>query len=1069
MNKLFFYIILFFISTQILAQNITITGKVIDGENNQPLPGVTIRNSDFSIGTITNFEGIYIIQTINKIDSLYFSFIGYKTVTVALNEKAILNIKMYPESISLNDIVVTALGIKREKKSLGYSVQEINNEVIGLASEINVMNKLSGKVSGLSVISTSGGSGSSNRIVLRGTSSLEKNNQVLFVVDGVPIENNTQSNTEDTWGGRDYGNGISDINSEDIESISVLKGASAAALYGSRAANGVILITTKNGKKKNGLGISFSSSTNIEKAYILYDFQNEYGAGRNGKFIDPWSIENGIPVFDNTSSSSYGSWGPKMEGQTIIDWDGQTRTFSPQPNNYNNYFQTGITINNSVSIESGDEISDFRFTFSNLNNSDIIPGSSLKRNNFSLKSNYIINDKIKFESFVTYINQKADNRVGMADLHTSVSRNYIQMPRNISNESLENNIMNEYGEEQTWYMNWNWMTNPYWNKKYELNNDVRNRIIGNFAIKFELPFQINAMLRAGTDFNVHDFESIDAYNGLISKNGGYQYKTTKAFENNFDGLLSYNTKISDFGFSTNLGGNIAYSNGNNTVSATKNGLSIPYFYSIGNSKYDPVINTWFYEKISPSLYGIVQLSYKSILFLDVTGRNDWSSTLPKKNNSYFYPSMSLGFVFSDLLNLNSSAEKIFPFGKLRFSLAKVGNDTDPYRLFKEYILNNSAYGHITYVSNEIPPIDLKPEEMKSIEVGTNLRFMQNKIEFDAAYFKSNTINQIIGVSTSATSGSRRALINAGNIENKGIELQLVLKPINKKDISWETILNYTKINSRVIALANGVDTYTLLSHWGLSIEARPGNNYGDIVGYAIKRDENGNKLLFENGLYIRSDSTQILGNINPDFSLSLNNSLRWKFIRFSFLIDAKFGGDIFSGTNMYGYGYSGNFTETLTGRAEWYESEKIREAAGISAENWEAIGGFLANGIYVDGTVIDGEDVSGQTNTTYIDPYKYWSQFSDWTNEIHEPFVYDASYIKLREISIHFTLPKKWFQNIIIQSASIGFSGTNLFLIYSNIPNIDPESTHTNGNGQGYELYTYPQRRTFGFHLNVKF
>lgn len=1060
--------ILFFLAFGLLySQGQTITGVVTSESDQFELPGVSIVVKGTSIGTATDAFGKYSLQVPTSSDTLVFSFVGYKRKHVAINSRNIINISLSEESTQLDEIVVTALGIKRDKKTLGYSFEEIDGSSIQKAKEISLINSLSGRVAGLSVSATNGGAASSSRIVLRGNNSFN-NNQALIVIDGVPVDNTTISNSEDEWGGKDFGNGISDINSDDVETISVLKGASASALYGSQASNGVILITTKKGNKK-GINISFNSSSTLDMADVQKDFQNTYGAGRNGKFEGVWDINsNGFPQYYSDQASSYSSWGPKMEGQQIVDWDGNESLFLPQSDNYKNYYRTGYTLNNSISVDAGFKNQSYRLTIADMRNSDIIPESETRRTNISLNASINPFKKLEFQTYISYVDQRADNRPALSDNHNNVARNYIMMPRHISSESVENNMMDADGNELTWYSSWNWMTNPYWNELYELSFDEKKRTFGNASLKYLFSNNLNLTIRTALDYSKIHFEEIGAYNGMIHPDGRFYTKDVERFQSNTDFLLSYSCNIvNDLSFTGNVGGNAYYWKGKKYEAHTENGLIEPYLYTIENSAGIPKIDDLKpEEKAINSWYYLLQFNYKEFLFFDITGRNDWSSTLPANNNSYFYDSYNLSFIFTELFKESS---KVLPFGKLRISYSKVGSDTDPYKLSSTYYLNSDIYGSYAHIDDVIANKSLKPEELVSKEIGTDLRFIQNRIALDFTYYHTNSYNQIIDIPVSSGSGSMLASINAGDIQNKGIEIQLRVKPVVKKRFSWDLIFNYTKNESLVNELSEGIDNFLLLEHWGLSIEARPGNAYGDIVGYGIKKDAQGNKLVNENGLYERTDETVVLGNINPDYSFSISNNLRCQDLSLSFLIDAKIGGELFSGTNMYGNGYSGNFKESLEGREEWYASEAAREAAGVSSENWTATGGYLAEGVYQQGTVINGINVSGQPNNTYVNPFDYWHQFADWTNEIHEPFIYDASFVKLREVTLSYNLPDKICKKIKMKHASVSLIGRNLWLIYSKVPNIDPESFHTNGNGQGYELYSYPTRRSFGLSLNFKF
>ncbi len=1056
------------------AQELTITGTVYSSGEKEPIPFVNIVAQETNRGTASNIDGFYQITVPANIQNLIFSFVGYEMDTITINGRSEIDVYLKETSEMLDEVVVTALGIKRDKKALGYSVQKVTGDELQVTRDPSVINQLSGKVAGLQISSTNAGSGSSSRIVLRGNNSFLGDNNALIVVDGVPIENSTISNAEDAWGGRDYGNGISDVNPDDIESISVLKGAGASALYGSRAANGVILITTKKGTRKKGIGVSFTNNTSIDKPYILWDLQNVYGGGRNGKLSPPFITNNqGIPVYNTTSASAFGSWGPKMDGREIVDWDGKPTNYSPQPDNYKDYFQNGYTLNNSLALDASRGNTSIRFSVADLRTREMVKNSKFSRTNIGLNIDSKILKKFEIKTYVSYSHQNVDNRYGLSDNHDNPNRNYIMMPRHISNSSLENNLTNTNGDEQTWYMNWAWQGNPFYTPEYVYNGDKKDRIFGHASLTWHVNDKLDFMIRTAPDYSKVHLEQHNPVGARSSSLGGYSENKTEQFLINSDFLLSFKDEINDdFSYTLNGGGNAMVQRTIFYSAYTNGGLTIPGDYSLENSVNPPYTHTSpAYEKAINSLYAFGQLDFRHFLFLDVTGRNDWSSTLPKGNNSYFYPSVSLGFAFTDLMDISKETGKYLSFGKIRASYAEVGNDTKPYQLAPTFFIDSvsNVFGTIAYISNQVAPLDLKPERIKSIELGTDLRFFMNRVSVDFSWYKTNAVNQILSADISQASGSVTALINAGNIENKGVELQLKVNPVKQKDFSWDFTINYTRNRSKVVELTQGLDNLQILEHWNLSIEARPGRPYGDIVGFAILRDENGNKLLDKNGMYIRNEIPQVLGNINPDFSLSFFNTLRYKSLSFSFLVDAKIGGDMFAGTNLYGYGYSGTFTETLDGREAWYASEVAREAAGLTPEEWTATGGYLAEGVYTEGSSINGENVGGQVNQTYVNPEKYWDQFSSWTNEIHEPFVYDASYVKLREVVVSYSLPLTWISKIGMRKASLSLYGRNLWLIFKNVPNVDPETFYTNGNGQGYELYSYPNKRSIGFSLNVNF
>ncbi len=1046
-----------------------ISGTITSSKNGSAIPYVNIIGVISKIGTSSDMDGYYTIDLPATETHLVFSAIGYHQDTVKISNN-MLDIEMKPSSQQLDEIVVTALGIKREKRSLGYAMTEIKGDDLQVTNDFSVINKLTGKVAGLDISSTNGGAGSSSRIILRGNNSITGNNQALIVVDGVPINNSTTSSSGAEWGGRDFGNTVSDISSEDIESVSVLKGASASALYGSQAMDGVILITTKKGSARKGIGVSFNSNTTIDMPYIHYKLQNIYGAGRNGKFEGAWDIIDDIPVFNTSYDFAKGSWGPKMEGQTIIGWDGVKRQYLPQNNNYSNYFQNGITSNNSIGLDGGNNNINYRLSASNVATRDIVPGATLNRTNIGVSLDGNIIKNLKFTIYGNYVYQKAKNRPGLSDAHDNPNRNYIHMPRNISTSSLSDYYEDANGNEVTWYENWNWMTNPYWNIKYQKNGDTRNRYFGHISLTYDITPRLKIMVRTAPDYSKTEFFYIDAMKGLIYSPGRYGEKSDEHFLINSDFLATYTNVINEnFGYTFNIGGNAMYYKRNTVTSNTEGGLKIPYDYSLENSKNPIYYRPYQLEAAKNSLYAFGQINYSTILFIDITSRNDWSSTLPVGKNSFFYPSISTSFVYSELFSENFISENVFSYGKLRASYAGVGNDADPYQLETTFeIINNEGYGEMAFIDRTVSNLGLLPELVNSFEIGSDMKFYMNRLGLDITYYNTRSHNQITQMPISAASGYSHAIINSGIISNKGWEIQLNATPIKSPLFVWDINLGYSRNKSDVVELAPNVESAILYEHWRLNIEARPGNPYGDIVGYGVMRNDVGEILTDGNGMVIRNETPIVLGNFTHDFSLSLANTFRYRNFSFYALVQGRFGGDMFAGTNMYGYGYAGNFEQTLEGREEWYRSEEQRESAGISPEDWTPTGGLLITGVYENGTIIDGVDVSGQTNQTFVDPYVYYQRVSMWQEEIHEPFIYDASFIKLRELSLSYQLPSSFINKLKIKSASIGVYGTNLWLLYSKVPNLDPETMLTNGNGQGYELYSYPNRRSIGFSLSVK-
>ncbi len=1060
MKKQIFTILLLIITTGIFAQQKTITGRVTDSDTKSAIPGVSVVLKGTSEGVMTDFEGKYSITIPDKKETaLIFSYVGYVSQTITVGNKTVINAELKIESAQIDEVIVTALGIKREKKALGFSATDVAGDNLTEARESNILNSLSGKIAGVQISKTAGGAGGSSRVIIRGNSSISGNNQALIVVDGIPIDNSTQQSA--SWlGGHDYGDGISDINPDDIESMTILKGPNAAALYGSRAANGVIIITTKSGTAKKGIGITVNSSATIDLADIQAKYQNEYGMGGNG-YIPRIALDSlqriKYPGYDTIeyAPNAYQSWGPKFDGREILYWNGEIRPYEAQPDNVKDYFEPGITTTNSVAIDGGNDKTTLRLSFTNLYNKNIIPNSWFSRNTINLRGTSELTKKIKIDAKVNYVRDDAFNRPGQGDSRTG-ARTFIWMPRNIDINKLREDYKDEYGYEQNYYQADSWHTNPFWELFENTNNDTKDRIIGNIKLDYQITDWLKLMLRSGTDFyQSRRYTRVASYS-MREPKGKYTEVWISNRSMNSDFLLNANKTYGDFDISLNLGGNKMNSQ-LDMSSSTINGFAVPNFFSLNNytNKLDNSTGTYVRKKEINSLYAFSQIAYKSMLYVDFTARNDWSSTLPENNNSYFYPSVSTSFILTEAFNIQS---KVLTFGKIRVSWAKVGNDADPYMLEPVYL--SGSYGElpVNYLANVLPLSDLKPEETKSIEAGGDFRFFQNKIGLDFSIYKSISYNQILQTEVSKATGYNKAVINAGEIENKGIELLLTFHPFKKKDFSWDLNINFAKNMSTVVSLAEDINTYPITNTSQIIIEARPGDPYGNIVGTYILTDSVSGQRLIDptTGLYMSSGiETKVLGNINPDWIGGVVNNLNYKNFYFSFTVGIQMGGDIYSKTNRYGND-NGQFINTLEGRESWYAATDEEKLAGMKADGTPV--GYVPEGVFPDGT----------PNNRGLDPQAYWHQ-GKW-NGITELSIYDASYIKLREVILGVNIPKKYIQKIKINSASFSLTGRNLWLIYSGVPNIDPESSFNNQNsGLGQEYAAMPTARNIGFTLKLKF
>jgi len=1065
MNRLILFLAILLVYTGVYGQERTLTGNVTDDQN-MPLIGASVvaktAPGDSPVGTITDINGDFSINLPGKINTIIISYVGYETKEVDVSNRSNIEITLAQSALELEDVVVTALGIKKEKKALGYAFADVDGDELTTNRDPNFINSISNKIAGVNITQTAGGAGTSSRIVIRGVKSLSTESQPLIVVDGVPLDNSSDGAT---WlGGLDYGNSLMGISPDDIETMSVLKGPNAAALYGSRAASGVILITTKKGDKKDKLRVTFNSNFMFDRAYIVAKYQNEYGAGFAGA-IQKQGL-NDIQQEKHGVDSAYyyystGSWGPKLDGtMEVLNWNDEFVKLTPQPDNVKDYFESGYTLTNSIAIEKGNEKSNWRFSVSDLHNKGLKPNSSYNRKTVNFNINSKMNDLISLSFKGNYIREDAYNRVGQGDSRTG-ARTFIWMPRSINIQTLEEDYMSANGFEQNWYFSDDWHTNPYWEAYKNYNNDNKDQFIGFAKLDFNITPWLTAFVRSSMDTYVTKRYLRIANNALrANREGSYSERWVNYRSLNHDFLLSANKDLNkNWSLNANLGGNY-YRYYLNTQSTSIYGLAVPDFFSLNNPKYpdETTAGTYLGEKVIQSFYGSAQMAYKNWGFIELTARNDWSSTLPLNNNSYFYPSLNTSVIFTDALNMDN---KILSFGKVRFSYAYVGNDTRPYRLSKEYM--NEAFGDLTtvYLSNTGNNSKLKPEQTGSWEIGTDLRFFMNRIGVDFTYYNETTYDQIVFAEVSKSSGFTKIITNGGEISNKGVEIQLSASPVKSSNINWNVIFNFAKNNNTVVSLAEGLNQLTITNESQIDIVAIPGRPYGEIIGTRYKRyyktdvsgniiddPNNGRPLVDADGLYI-NDGRGVIGNITPDFSGGFTNNVSYKNLSLSFSVGFSVGGDMFSKTNKYGLD-NGQFEETLEGRESWYNSTQEEKDQGLV--------GYVADGVLADGT----------ENTRGIDPQVYFHQ-RKWGG-IAELDVYDASYVKLRDVTLNYNFPSKWFDNNILQGGSFAVVGRNLWLIYSGVPNIDPESSFTsNNNGLGQEYAAMPTTRSVGFNLKLTF
>ena len=1100
MKKLFLLIVLFvFVSGYtLLAQTIVITGTVtssVEGEG--AIPGVSVSVKGTTVGAITGVDGKYSLTAPQNATTFVFSYIGMKKQEVGIAGRKVIDIVMEPDLLGLNEVVVTALGISREKKALGYSVQDLSGDNIEKTKVSNIVNAFQGKLSGVQITNSDGGVASGVRVIIRGVNSLSAsgNNQPLFIVDGVPI-NNTTSDVG-SGGGKDYGNAAGDINPSDVENISVLKGASAAALYGSRAVNGVILITTKSGKSRagqKGLGVTLEENVMWETPLILPKYQNLYGQGSSGDTEGEFEYVDGN--YGGLNDGVDESWGPPLDGRLIPQFDSPydpatgVRTATPwiaHPDNIKNFFQTGLKRTTSLAVAGAKDGASFRLSLSNQSIKGILPNTDLTKNNVALNGEIAVTDKITVGGSATYISNKSNN---IAENGYN-GGNPMQSLGQWFGRQVDMQVLKDRWQEidpvTGLPFNWNhsYHNNPYWTLYKNTNSRNRDRMMGNMNLSWKFNDWLSFRAMAGTDWYVEDLMERTAQGdvGRGDPLGGFTSYSNRRQEINANARFEFVKSFGDLSINASLGTELNQYNSQfrETVVAD---LIIPDLYAVSNAAVAATTRMNEYHTELQSVFGTANFSYKNFIFLDLTGRNDWSSTLPIDNNSYFYPSASLSFILTDALKIKSN---VLSFVKLRASYAEVGGTADAYALNGTYSADQVYDGNpsLSY-TNTIPPPGLKPQKKQSKEVGLEVKLLQNRLGFDAAFYKENTINQIMNIEVSRTTGFSTKTINAGNLQNMGVELQILATPVQTSDFSWDISFNWSKNQNKVVELYGDMKYLNLYSAgWNAYVYAFPGKDYGTLWGYAIVRENatpvyfdeakkqlshyvySGRPLVTTSGRYIRSGQRTDIGNVYPDWFGGITNSLTYKKLNLSFLVDFKKGGDIFSVTHMFG-----NYTGVLAETAAINENGKnVRDAVADGG------GILIKDAVYGKVNAADGSiiflDASGAivtspvSNSTYVDANTWGYDFYG-KNELS---VFDGSFTKLREVSLGYSFDKIGFLNKAgIKDVNLSLVGRNLWIIYKNIPDIDPEVSQSAGNTSvGAETNAIPSTRSYGFNIKINF
>jgi TonB-linked SusC/RagA family outer membrane protein len=1064
------------------AQERVVTGVVSDNAG-MPIPGVSVLVKGTKFGTNTDFDGKYAIKATPS-QILTFSYIGMKTQSRAASSSSV-NITMIADAFELEGVVVTALGIKREKKALGYATQQIGGDEVSDVKSSNFVNSLSGKVAGLD-IKSSGNFGGSTQVVIRGNSSISGNNQALFVVDGVPIDNGNSNSADQTTGrgGYDYGNAASDINPDDIESINVLKGAAATALYGSRASNGVVMIVMKKGRNRKGLGVTISSSLTLGNAdsSTLPRYQNKYGAGygpyyasENGYFnlddINGDGVDDLTTPF--TEDASYGAaFDPSL---LVYQWNSiypqLTDTYQKATpwvagkNNPNSVWGTSSTAVNSISLDGGTETSSFRLGFTNLLAEGNLPNSNITRNTITFSGSQDLSDKLTVSTGLNFVKADGNGRNGTGYSSGNIMQQFRQWNQMNVDFGAQKDAYFSTGDNITWNPNGPsnlkpiYSDNPYWTFYENYETDTRSRYFGNVAIDNKINDWLSAMVRFSFDtYSELQEERINVGSADVSS---YSRRNSNVSEYNYDAMLNFNKDLTE---KLNLEGNIGFNLRNNvanSVSArTNGGLNLRSLYALSNSV-TPINAPLEYDSSSmvDGEYIRASLGYDGFAFLEGSFRSDRSSTLPKENNRFDYYSISGSLVFSNLIDAPWMS-----FGKARANYAEVGSATDPYNVFNTFNIGTPFNGTgIASNPGAQANLNLLPERQESYELGLEMSFLNRRVGFDVSYYNNQNINQITAIPLSTSTGYSQALLNAGTIENKGVEVQFNATPFKTADFRWDLNLNWSQNKSLVVELLNGIENLQLAGlQGGISINATPGQPYGTIRGSDYIYADNGKPIINQTGSASRigtyqrtGESNNVIGDINADWKAGLNNSITYKNFNLSFLLDMQKGGDVFSLDTWYGY---------ATGM---YDFSAANNELGNPVR--DLVQGTPGNYLPTDGGVIlPGVAPDGTNNTVRANANIYanaWG-YARAPNKLH---VYDAGYIKLREASLTYNFSAETLGKLPFTTASLSIIGRNLWIIDKNTPYADPEAGLSSGNVQGYQSGAYPSIREIGASLKLQF
>jgi iron complex outermembrane recepter protein len=1093
------------ISLTALAQTRTVTGTVTAHDDGSTLPGVTILIKGTSQGTTTNIDGKYSLPGVTETSVIVFTFIGFTPIEIAAGNQQIVNVALKPELQNLEEVVVTALGVKREKREIGYSSEKMDTEEITRSNTSNVLGAIAGRSAGVLVSQGDGVEGGSTRIVIRGNNNLAKNNQPLIVVDNVPLDNNP--GLSNVGRGVDWGNGISDLNAFDIEDYTVLKGGAASALYGERGANGVILITTKRGKKQNGIGVSYNYNYKLTQPYMYRDVQNKYGHGGPITLSEP-----GFPVDDegtllypgiygtdklilnqegktSTTSEEFGyygsavSWGPEMKGQMVKWWDGEMRDYSPQPDNIKDAFHNGSTQTHNVSVEGKTDKGALRMSLTRQDHTPVIDNSNYSRTTINFGTNIKISEKLIADATLTYVKYNRKNSPMIGEDGNSFSKGYLySWPRSYKGIDKENYQLADGSRNQLEgypfyyvdkYLWWNYYNNNTWQD--------RDKYTGSVSLIYNITPWLNATGRAGRDYTVEQFESKNKPTDFIGlQGGGYTNSIERTANDNLEFfLMAHKEKILGSKFDARLtAGTSRWNYDAYGIAAHSGTWYYPNMYTFfnyteptyttdeegntilvnpGNSVSSMVPSETVLKQRTNSVFSFLNLSYDNYLFVELTGRNDWSSTLPDNNNSYFYPSVSLSFIATEAFDLQEKMPWLY-FLKVRGGIAQTANSALPYQ--KNFYYNTSFFGgqQSSSLPDIIPPFELKPQFVNGYEAGVNIGLFDNRVDIDFTYYYKYSFDQILNLPVPVSSGASNITINEGELSNKGFEFIINTVPVQNQNIIWRAGINFSRNRNYIESLGGYSDTYHLADIWGLNgpaMDLYEGDEYGTITGYDYIYDDNGNRVVNDEGTkYLITDTRVPIGNASPDFLAAFNTELVYKNFRLGALIDTKWGGDIYCGSYVIGL-QTGQSPETLL----------ERDGGGLPYTDPD--GNVRNVGIILDGVYADGTPNDKVVN--YL--YKYLPNAGGWGKFVSTPGIIENTWVKMREISLSYSVPQYVLKKSkVFQTLTLSIVGRDLFYIYTTLPdNINPEGIIGSDNAQGFEWASFPGMRSFTFGASVSF